>query len=106
MLVVIVGWVLFRADNFGFSLKYIATMFGIGGEKDVVFTIPYYMRNTEWIIMIAALICSMPIFEGLLEKANNKWKLLLLNTWLIVLFILSYTFMASSTYQPFLYFKF
>lgn len=106
MLVVILGWVLFRADNFAFSLKFIATMFCLGGEKDIVFTIPYYMRNTEWIIMAAAIICSIPVFENLLEKAKSGWKQMLLNAWLIILFVLSFMAMASSTYQPFLYFKF
>lgn len=105
LLVVIIGWVLFRADNFSYSLSYIATMFGLGGEKDIVFSIPYFMRNTEWIIMAAAFICSMPIFEKILESKFG-WKVMLVNTWLVILFILSYMAMASSTYQPFLYFKF
>lgn len=105
MLVVILGWVLFRSDSFSYSLNYIATMFGGGGEKDIVFSIPYFMRNTEWIIMSVAFICSIPIFEKILESKAG-WKLMLVNACLIILLVLSFMAMASSTYQSFLYFKF
>ena len=106
LLIVILGWVLFRADDFGFSVQYIATMFGFGGEKDIVYSIEYFMKNTEWIVMGAAFLCSMPIFENLIDKAKSGWKLATFNLWLIILYILSFMSMASSTYQPFLYFRF
>jgi alginate O-acetyltransferase complex protein AlgI len=106
LMVVLLGWVLFRADDFDFSMQYIATMFGFGGEKDIVFSIEYFMRNTEWIVMAAALLCSMPIFENLIDKAKAGWKLAIVNLWLILLYLLSFMSMASSTYQPFLYFRF
>ena len=106
MLVVILGWVLFRSDSFNYSLNYIATMFGLGGKKDIFFYPEYFMKNTEWLIMAVAFICSMPIFENIIEKSKAGKKLALFNVWLIILFYLSFIVMSSSTYQPFLYFKF
>jgi D-alanyl-lipoteichoic acid acyltransferase DltB (MBOAT superfamily) len=37
MLVVILGWVIFRADNISHAFYYIAKMFGFGQTRNILF---------------------------------------------------------------------
>lgn len=106
LLAVVFGWVLFRADDFGYALRFMGTMLGIRSGSEVLFTLEYYMRNSEWLALLVAVLLSMPLCAGLLERCRRGWQLCLLNGWLLVLFVLSFMAMASSTYAPFLYFKF
>lgn len=107
LFVVIVGWIIFRADNFNYALKYIKTMlnpFKIHLHTTVNI-LPYYISIYEILILIAAIICAAPIFNRMLQVENKAGKSFI-NIYLILLFILSTASIAVSTYNPFIYFRF
>ena len=55
----------------------------------------------------AALVCAVPAFKNILTARNgSRAANILLNAWLMVLFLLSSAAMAASTYNPFIYFRF
>ena len=103
----VIGWVIFRAENLTYAVSYIKNMFGLISEHDIIYERFYYIDNMELIAFAAAIICSMPIFNKLPE-IGFKYKIqrTVVNIWLIALFILSVAVMASSTYNPFIYFRF
>lgn len=107
ILVFVIGWVMFRADSMAYAWKYILNMFGILSIKteEIKYTLSYYVDNWEIIIIVAAILCSIPIFSKMLE-VKNKWVMALVNLWLLFLFILSSATIAASTYNPFIYFRF
>lgn len=105
MLVFVVGWVMFRADTMGQAWAYLKNMFGLVHEHHDCYNLIYYVDNIELIAFGAGILCAMPIFRGMLG-VKNKWILAAVNIWLMILFLLSVSSIAASTYNPFIYFRF
>lgn len=107
ILVFVIGWVMFRADNMKYAWDYLMNMFGLLKLRpdEFVFTMPYYIDTIEILTLIAAILCSIPIFKNILTIENKSAKLFI-NMWLLLLFFLSTITIASSTYNPFIYFRF
>lgn len=103
--VFVLGWVMFRADNMTYAWTYLKNMFGLVKVHDITYTMMYYVDNIEIITLIAAILCAMPIFRNMIHIEKKPVKLLV-NIWLLVLFILSSASIAASTYNPFIYFRF
>src|SRR5690606_23702463 len=61
LLIVMVGWVFFRADHFTYSFEYIQTLFGFGGNGIVDSTALVYL-NDYWYIFGIAMVASTPIY--------------------------------------------
>ena len=107
MFAFVIGWVMFRADNMAYAWDYLKNMFGLISEHKITYKLPYYIDNIEIITFAVAILCAMPIFRGMLEvKYERKILRTIINIWLIVLFVLSASSIAASTYNPFIYFRF
>ena len=101
------GWILFRADSISYAGQYIQNMFGLINKHKIIFKLGYYVDNIEILAFVAAVICSMPVFNKMLEiKYERKILHAFVNIWLMILFILSSINIAASTYNPFIYFRF
>ena len=106
LLIIIFGWVLFRADGFGYALKYMANMLGLLPVMPV-YAPGYYFSPFNLIVMALGTILSFGICKNLLSAGSaGRWRAVALDAWLIVLFLLSAAFLAGSSYSPFIYFKF
>nr|WP_309098531.1 MBOAT family protein [Fredinandcohnia onubensis] len=108
LVIVMIGWVFFRADNFSYSLNYIKTLFGIHGQGLVDRQALYYIHDYGLLYSIAIL-CSTPIINKLIlamEKSTNRIIHLLIRILYIVLLILTIIYLVNSTYNPFIYFRF
>ena len=105
--VFVTGWVLFRSEDLGYAFKYLKNMFGLVNVHDISYAMPYYVDTYEVIMFVAAIVCSIPIFQNILN-VNKENKLLYgaVNLWLLFLFLLSSATIAASTYNPFIYFRF
>lgn len=103
----VIGWVFFRADNLHYAVTYIANMFGCVKVHDELYYLNYYGDSIEIITLFVAILCAMPIFSKILEiKKEQKLLKIFINIWLLFLFVLSTAAIASSTYNPFIYFRF
>lgn len=107
ILVFVVGWVMFRADNMQYAWDYLRNMFGILPLRtdEFLYTSAYYVGLVEVVIFIVAIACSIPLFNNMLN-VENKIAKSFINTWLLILFFLSTVMIASSIYNPFIYFRF
>lgn len=103
--VFVIGWVMFRADDMAYAWTYLKNMFGLVKVHDITYTMMYYVDNVEIVTLIIAILCAMPIFRNMIHIEKKPAKLLV-NIWLLVLFILSSASIAASTYNPFIYFRF
>ena len=103
--VFVIGWVMFRADDMAYAWTYLKNMFGMVKVHDITYTMMYYVDNVEIVTLIIAILCAMPIFRNMIHIEKKTVKLLV-NIWLLVLFILSSASIAASTYNPFIYFRF
>lgn len=103
----LIGWVMFRAPNMTYAWDYLKNMFGFISKHTLSHDFIYYVDHIELLAFGVAVLCSMPLFTKMLTLSDKHVILKsLINAWLIVLFILSTALIASSTYNPFIYFRF
>ena len=107
VLIFVLGWVIFRADNMSYAAEYLKNMFGLAKVHDVAFALPYYIDTYECIILFIAVICSLPLFKNILNL-YEKSKILYstVNVLLLCLFFYCTILIVVSTYNPFIYFRF
>lgn len=106
MLFVILGWVLFRADNIGQALVYIKAMFGIhaSGWMDAGVTA---LLAQNWMYYVAALIACVSGVKNMDEKWRTKaWWNGIYVVFLSVVLFLSVAYILNNSYNPFIYFNF
>ncbi len=115
MVIVLIGWVIFRADNISYAVKYLATMFGFGFSGILLFDYSMLLEKASFIVMmIITFIGATPIIKNTIFKgvdAFNPQKVALpLFAFqcgiLVVSLFFVYVFLANSSYNPFFYFRF
>ena len=105
ILIVVIGWVFFRADNLTAAVAYIGRMFVPGGNDLVQMS--YVMDPQYWFCLCAGILFSMPVFRKLLRPDHPKAAgRTMYPVCVILLFVLAVCFMVGSGYSPFLYFRF
>jgi len=111
MLFVILGWVLFRSDTAGYAFSVLKAMFGGAAFADG--RTVYYLKEYLWIIVIAV-IAALPVknyLESFVDKRKNKpfgeaVKIWMPKLWALAMLAICYMRLLSSTFNPFIYFKF
>lgn len=108
LIVVILAWVIFRADTIGNAIIYLGNMIGINsiGVFDGLFV---EMIGTVAFVLIVGCVLSTPIYSWLLSKIrkkNSKCEELIRAVICLGLFVLSIIETVASTYSPFIYFNF
>lgn len=100
LIVILVGWVIFKEENSFLLLKYLKAMFSVG-LKPTIGGVTYYLK--EYYIEIFLGI----IFSANILKAFEKGKKTIpaISIYFIFL-ILSIVSLFSSSYNPFIYFRF
>ncbi len=106
LIVLMIGWVMFRSQDITYAFGYIQNMFGLLKGVHALYDFDYYVNNIEILAFIVAVLCSFPIFKNCVYTPKNKFAHLGLNLWILVLFLLSVSSIAASTYNPFIYFRF
>ncbi len=109
ILVVMIGWVFFRADTLSLATKYIKVMFTFTSGNEGVCDIQSLslINNFNTMIAIFALFACTPLYkiacERFLQTENKRW----INTVLtFVMFFVAIIFTTASNYNPFIYFRF
>ncbi len=107
IILIVVGWVIFRSTSIGQIETFLVNLFTYKQTNWIAILsenskILYYL-----LYFIPAIICSLPILKVIREdKLENKYVILVSNIILIGMFMLCITFLTSSTYNPFIYFRF
>lgn len=105
LVVVLVAWVFFRADNLTIALQYIKTMFSFNFAD--FNNIAVLSKASSMFILFGAIsvLASTPLFKKL---GNTKLAdhTLLVNLGYLLLFVVSVIYLAGLSYNPFIYFKF
>lgn len=110
LLVIIFGWVLFRADTLRYALQYMKIMI-IPSKQLANFDTSLIINNRN-IIMIIVVILFSGILQTIFNKLKNKEKIKeVYHRYFEVIVIsllmfISIMMLASNTYNPFIYFRF
>ncbi len=104
---VIIGWVIFRANNISELLKYLGYMFGIGTNMVIDKMAIDYIKMSG-LILIIGIIASLPVSKLVKEKIkiNDNIKEIIEMIFVIAIFIMSMLLCIRATYNPFIYFNF
>lgn len=111
MTAVILSWVLFRAPSLTCAAGYLAAMFGFGAGVADGHTV--YLLLEYWPEWIACVIAALPVkvwFQDRLEQQQTAFAAVI-QQWMpklvaMVLLGLSYMKLATSSFNPFIYFQF
>jgi len=108
LLLVMIGWTIFRADNIQQAWGYILTMFNPWDEGSTFI----YVTANIWFFMVLGIILSLvPVQKvftwfshriGKLQKITKEMELGLI----VILFVITITKISAVTFNPFLYFRF
>ena len=105
LIFIVLGWVLFYFEDMNEMGSFIARLFGADGwmmSSDVTPTVLAYVP-----LLVIALLVSTPLFTTIYHKI--KWQpmqLMIDNVGCVLSLLLCTASLASSSYNPFLYFKF
>ena len=105
---VIIGWGLFAIEDFNVLIGYFENIL-INPNGFISSDIFYYLKN--YILLIVICIISSvnwgkTLYEKIKESKYSKIVIVIVDILLIICFILSLAMLVSSTYNPFLYFRF
>ncbi len=111
LIVVVVGWVFFRAETLTDAFAYLKNMIGAAGGNDTTALI--YVNPYVICVLIMAIIFSMPVrnwTNEFLRKTSSLWiktgYQIGIYIFYTVLLTLSVIELAQSSYNPFIYFRF
>ena len=117
MLVVMVGWVFFRADTLPRALTFLSAMAGLGPARPTPYAVAWYLTPELWLALVAGAVGSIPVVpalaawrEGLAARPEHP---LIPGAFdaaatavLLLLLVVSVMQVAARTYNPFIYFRF
>ena len=109
IMVVMIGWVLFRAETFADALSYYESLFL--WNKGSNFQPYMFVNNYVWVVIFIGILFSTPVRRTFINWAVNRFENpgIIQNTErivLVALFILAIFEMTQSTYNPFIYYRF
>lgn len=105
-LMFIFGLTIFRCDTVSYAFDYLRLMFG-GIETVPENDISFYTDNIFTAAFIFGAIASLGAFKNILNWGDkNKLTTWSLNIYLIAIYLVTFLFLAGSTYNPFIYFRF
>ena len=107
MLVVIIGWVFFRAGSLTRALQMLIGM--VSFRQAAVLPLQMFVSPGTWIIFAIGIVFAFPmdkVLERIFSSADKKVKSVAETVSLMFLLLLSIVFIASGSYSSFIYFQF
>jgi alginate O-acetyltransferase complex protein AlgI len=110
MLLVMVGWVFFRANRFDDALRYLQQMFNISSirmhpDPNRIMVVD---DRSVFTILLACFLCLLPSFKRInmaIAVINNKYKKIIFIL-CCILFLLATLKIGTASFSPFIYFRF
>ncbi len=111
LLVVLIGWVFFRADTLSIAWNYLGVMFGFVKNEMINFSTMYYLNHFTIVVLVVGILFSTNLPAILLNKIKKvrviRSVLPYLESLCVVLLLLICAILVmASTYNPFIYFRF
>ena len=106
-LFVVIGWVIFRAETLAQSIAYLKIMF-FGNSHvsiDSFYPATSFLTYSNCLIFFIGILFSYPIAKSLPKKRNYVLRQCS-TICLLLLFVATYVFALTSTFSPFIYFRF
>lgn len=117
MLIVMLGWVMFKAETAASAINYISILFGRGAVAidKVHFSYLYYLDKRLILTTIIAILASIPIWRNCVRRLNERlessvvkysfYRIISLAL-VFTLFAVCIIYIVNDVYNPFIYFQF
>ncbi len=109
LLVVIIGWVFFRIEDFKEAIAFLGKMFSFseGVDNSPLMYLNFFM----WVVMIVGILFSAPLRSLISDRLllvfkNGSVRRISRRLVYLVLFLFTIMELAQTTYNPFIYFRF
>lgn len=104
----LISFVFFRSPDITYALKYLRDMFGFNEDNPAqIYSFSYFNLDVfQVVILILAIVLSAPICRNVITCKKTVIQNIFFSVWIYVLLIMSVSFIAGSTYNPFIYFRF
>ena len=103
LFVVLIGWIFFRADDFDYSFAFLKKMFSFERWNDLTVTVSPFFILTSFTAIFFSTELPRKIYT---KMKDNIVFTILWKTVCIFLLFLVFVRLASSSYNPFIYFRF
>lgn len=105
-IIVVFGFVIFNHSDLNELITFITNMLGLNGLAFSNSETIYYLES-NLVLLIISFIFASPLLKNLYGRIKNyRWTYYLEYTGLIIIFILSISYLVSASFSPFLYFRF
>ena len=105
-----IGWVFFKAEDLSQGWVYVRRLFTISwGDMGMMDFLTFINFGIETkLVLLMAVIFSMPVSKLIKAKLSqiSKGRYLIEGVGLLALFIISISYVANDSYNPFIYFRF
>ena len=109
LVVVIVGWVIFRFTDMRLMMAVLGSMFGVNGNPIFDFGTQIIFQSNSIILAVSIVAC-LPFVrrlgQNLLAKESKLWYVILYSLLPVILLLLSTSALVGDSYNPFIYFQF
>ncbi|MBI3403148.1 MAG: MBOAT family protein [Acidobacteria bacterium] len=113
LLVVMIGWVFFRADTLTGAVAFLKALAGLTTPSLSPYTVQWYLTSELWLALLAGALGSTPWVPALADRLSRSktpgvaWGASLAGvTALAAILFASVMQMAARAYNPFIYFRF
>ena len=105
-MVILIGWVFFRAPDLSHAITYIKAMFmQVAFNPD--FSFGYYISKGSWMIFVIGVSLSLGWGQKLwLFFDKNAFTKIGRDIFCLCLLVLTVIFLTATSYSPFIYFRF
>lgn len=106
MLIVIVGWVFFRADNMQVALFYVRKMFSFDFSNLKNADIVLNINSTFILCFLISILCIRPMEKTVFAGMQSSCRKMVERVQYIILWYVAVVYMIGLSYNPFIYFQF
>ena len=106
LLVVMIGWVFFRAETLASAIGFLKAMFALNAAGPAPLTVQYFLTPEVLIAMAAGALGSTPWIPVVATRARGAMIEALSAAALLAALLASILQVAARTYNPFIYFRF
>ena len=103
MMVVMIGWVFFRADNLENAFKYIGYMFGFNKGILGNLTLMRCFTPQYLMVLLLSIIVSVPQGQKVMNYIKQEW---IRDMAILLAFFVAICYMVAGDYNPFIYARF
>ena len=115
LIVVMLGWVVFRFTNLSLGMTVVKSLFGLNGNPFSSFMMEIQFNSNRY-LLLAAILASTPLMKTLGARAEayvrknyvlgNIWNVAVYSVLPVIFLLLSTACLVGDSYNPFIYFQF